>query len=199
MVSMAFQLTRPRGTRLMQTRRKRSQSKFQLTRPRGTRRKFNFSSFFVKGVSTHASAGDATKAAEQREDDVIVSTHASAGDATDSVAGTGKSVIVSTHASAGDATSYCGKQGELLSFNSRVRGGRDPSGIAHIFYIIGVSTHASAGDATDFGDGVERDALVSTHASAGDATLYLKQLLIREISFNSRVRGGRDKHALSPS
>ena len=101
----------------------------------------------------------------------------------------------------------------LLSFNSRVRGGRDDFTLYRLG-LYDVSTHASAGDATLALKFLGQALIVSTHASAGDATKplhpfygshYSFQLTrprgtrliswsIRLICacFNSRVRGGRD-------
>ena len=99
---------------------------------------------------------------------------------------------VSTHASAGDAT----------------------EGTGAFLDVDGVSTHASAGDATQREDDVIEQYVVSTHASAGDATGHHVVAVIldgfqltrprgtrqhqryereRDKSFNSRVRGGRDR------
>ena len=55
-----FQLTRPRGTRLSYGLTSGIENVFQLTRPRGTRRDFYWPALAHLGVSTHASAGDAT-------------------------------------------------------------------------------------------------------------------------------------------
>ena len=56
------------------------------------------------------------------------------------------------------------------SFNSRVRGGRDGRWRRASGEITPVSTHASAGDATGAFKTDIRVKQVSTHASAGDAT-----------------------------
>ena len=119
---------------------------FQLTRPRGTRQNLRDRLEHFT-VSTHASAGDATTAYHDLVRFIDVSTHASAGDATTCTRKNIRIIVVSTHASAGDAThiyAIAEKQREfqltrprgtrrargthdveLMSFNSRVRGGRD--------------------------------------------------------------------------
>ena len=57
-----------------------------------------------------------------------------------------------------------------ISFNSRVREGRD--GYLHVSVShISVSTHASARDATNLADITDTNFRVSTHASARDATM----------------------------
>ena len=99
-----FQLTRPRGTRLLVVIVRVDRDVFQLTRPRGTRRHGVRQVRAAAVVSTHASAGDATRRGKHRpllsafqltrprgtrlaatcriETSEAVSTHASAGDAT---------------------------------------------------------------------------------------------------------------------
>ncbi len=60
---MLFQLTRPRGTRLADTARRGGQERFN-SRVRGGR-DFGVSTDYLLGkVSTHASAGDATRTSE---------------------------------------------------------------------------------------------------------------------------------------
>ena len=79
-----------------------------------------------------------------------------------------------------------------LSFNSRVRGGRDARLVYKTRVEIDVSTHASAGDATGIFMFDFAAHLVSTHASAGDATSPSDAISEARRCFNSRVRGGRD-------
>ena len=123
----------------------------------------------ARGVSTHASAGDATKRG-YRSDRRPCSFNSRVREGRDL-----RNVritcvrVVSTHASAGDATLGEQEGKTVTSFNSRVRGGRDLLPVSVMNFNL-VSTHASAGDATDeficrCGRGH-----VSTHASAGDAT-----------------------------
>ena len=123
-----FQLTRPRGTRRAATPYRMAYGfnsrvregrdscrlcrlryrKFQLTRPRGTRLERLPHIAEQSGVSTHASARDATRRFRPLLQGRKVSTHASARDAT---------IFSSRHL----AFNSC--------FNSRVRGGRDLSSL----------------------------------------------------------------------
>ena len=77
-------------------------------------------------------------------------------------------IWVSTHASARDATRLRIDDGSCMSFNSRVREGRDRCNSLSILRLR-----------------------VSTHASARDAT-FSEMGQSRPVSFNSRVREGRD-------
>ena len=146
---------------------------------------------FRWSVSTHASAGDATLLRTITPFRWSVSTHASAGDATQAAAEERGRVTVSTHASARDATLHlCA---EVIGYN--------------------VSTHASARDATWRRRTVCFSDEVSTHASARDATTKQDEIrvgmefqltrprgtrpavsasIFPARSFNSRVREGRD-------
>ena len=121
-----FEVTRPpRGTRRFAASRSGTECTFQLTRPRGTRllhkEVISCAECFNSRVRGGRDAPRAKRAAVGG-----VSTHASAGDATKSSFWYNTYIIVSTHASAGDAT-----HGDRYTvsdtgrFNSRVRGGRD--------------------------------------------------------------------------
>ena len=169
-----FQLTRPRGTRHCGYSRLQATALFQLTRPRGTRHAHTVLPGRDRRVSTHASAGDATRASLLRAVQRLVSTHASAGDAMRRQSLTARS----------------------MSFQlTRPRGTRLVI-TRRIFVLIAVSTHASAGDATKSMPSLNPSRLFQLTRPRGTRPRF-RGLYSAACSFNSRVRGGRDSCNLS--
>ena len=165
--------------------------KFQLTRPRGTRHDIEIMSDW-QGVSTHASARDATISSHSLGDNQrrfnsrvregrdhyrhqfprrgYVSTHASARDATVAEGRWQDALAVSTHASARDATTDYQVQPRLTYVSTHASARDATFATATLKPLYRVSTHASARDATPRFSLVPLMSHVSTHASARDAT-----------------------------
>ena len=189
-----FQLTRPRGTRHYQPEEQTQTEQFQLTRPRGTRLKSDYDGT-EREVSTHASAGDATVFALPVAHDTLFQLTRPRGTRQGSIVPR-RQHEVSTHASAGDATRTSAFESYIaISFNSRVRGGRDRDLSAATEVLTCFNSRVRGGR-----DKMRRlevqSIVVSTHASAGDATSKIFIIKSQCYSFNSRVRGGRDVGAV---
>ena len=85
-----------------------------------------------------------------------------------------------------------------VSFNPRVRGGRDNNGPELLRVSCYVSIHASAGDATSSSVKSQGCFSVSIHASAGDATYILYPLSADQMFQSTRPRGTRPKKSCIP-
>ena len=168
-------------------------------------------------VSTHASAGDATKVREKMQRHKKFQLTRPRGTRHDKIDRAPRIVAVSTHASAGDATELHSGLVSVLAFQltrprgtrprrradcspsaefqlTRPRGTRRPSRRNCLWCAV-VSTHASAGDATKQELKLELAKLVSTHASAGDATQPLSMQLVNNLFQLTRPRGTRPLNA----
>ena len=188
---LRFQLTRPRGARLVRAFAFAEPDLFQLTRPRGARPELividdlgkGFNSRAREGrdrphpyayrgrqVSTHAPARGATVRSYAPQEDEEVSTHAPARGATRRRRRSRRRLKVSTHAPARGATI--------------ARAAEGPSS--------DVSTHAPARGATPSSSSSTTSARVSTHAPARGATGPSAPCFRTPCGFNSRAREGRD-------
>ena len=144
------------------------------SRVRGGRDEYRYFPSQITGVSTHASAGDATRGLWDDASRTMFQLTRPRGTRR-------AGITPSLH-------SFC--------FNSRVRGGRDVFAMPFLVETTCFNSRVRGGR-----DGATRimvsPSYVSTHASAGDATCIRLLLRFLDSRFNSRVRGGRDAAVLS--
>ena len=166
-----FQLTRPRGARLVLLRGKGTDGVFQLTRPRGARRDDDDVGGVADGVSTHAPARGATPGLRVTP-----------------LRGTSFQLTRPRGARRRPWSRRCSAR----RFNSRAREGRDR--ITSVIHAPqDVSTHAPARGATPSSLASLRLQSVSTHAPARGATKRARCRRAGRCGFNSRAREGRDR------
>ncbi len=167
---------------------------FQPTRPRGTRRGRGESRQVIRGVSTHASARDATSQLTPVEAARSVSTHASARDATSTTP------IRTTRSPRFQPTRPRGTRqwwrapvrASAGRFNPRVREGRDLQRLVTRIETDMFQPTRPRGTRPSERSFSRNHGDVSTHASARDATWRRPGCIRAASSFNPRVREGRD-------